>query len=149
MTRGREVSGRDDRDAREHPELDPRATERRPQPPPALLRVRAHVCGDVHSVGTHILSGSDRLRDDITAAEDELRAALAQLCVQILERVDEEGDTVRRPERREHGVVQDEERHDLLRAVDRSAERRVVVDAKIAREQNDVRLHGQRVDTNP
>ena len=84
MARGREVSGRDDRDAREHLELDPRATERRPQPPPALLRVRAHVSGDVHSVGTHILSGSDRLRDDITAAEDELRAALAQLCVQIL-----------------------------------------------------------------
>ena len=148
VARGREVAGRDDRDAGEHLELDPRAPERRPQPPFALLGVRAHVCGDVNCLGTHVLGGSDRLRHDIAAADDELRAALAQPCVQIPERADQEGDAVRRPERCEHGVVQNEERHDLLRAFDRSAERRVVVDAKIAREQNDVRLHGQRVDRN-
>ena len=93
---------------------------------------------DVDRLGTDVRARARTVsRDDVAAADDEPRPALRSGASRSRERVEQEGDAVRRSEGREHGVVQDEERHDPLRPFDGRGERRVVVHAQVAREQND------------
>ncbi len=82
-----------------------------------------------------------RLRDRVAAADDEPGAAGRERAPEIGQRLEQEGDAVRRAEAREHGLVEDEERHDARRAVDGVGERGVVVHAEVAREEDDDRAH--------
>ena len=146
-TRRREVARRHDRDAREDVEPDPGAGERGSQPPLALLCVGADVLAHENRRRGRVESEPDGLPDDVPAPDDECPAPRPQRRVEIAERVEQEGDAVRRPEGGEHRVVEDEQRHDPLRLLGGSGQRRVVLDAKIAGEEDDDgRDHGQRVD---
>ncbi len=73
------------------------------------------------------------LLDDVAAANDECAAAGAQLVVETRQRLGEEREPVRRTE----GRILDEQRHDPLSLASRRGERRLVVDAQVAREQDD------------
>ncbi len=84
---------------------------------------------------------ADRLRDGVPTADDEATASLEQRLPQIGQRVEQEGDPVRRTEAREDMVVEDEERHDVGRVVHRRMKGGVVMDAKVAREEDDGRAH--------
>jgi hypothetical protein len=62
---------------------------------------------------------------------------LLQRGVEVAQRLEQKGDAVGRAERAEDGVVEDEERDDALRAVDRRRERGLVVHAQVPGEQHD------------
>ena len=107
------------------------------QPALALLCVGTDVLADEDGGRIDVERQPDGLADDAAAAHDERSAPQPQRGVEIAERFDQEGDPVRRPERREHGVVEDEQRHDVLRPVDGSGERRLVVQTQVTREEHD------------
>ena len=132
----RQVARRHDRDSRECLELDPALGERRAQPPLALLRVGADVLAHEDRTRIRLEREPDGLADDVPAPDDDCPAPRPQRRAQIAERVEQEGDAVRRSEGREHRIVQDEEGNDPLRPFHGRGERRLVVQAQVAREQH-------------
>ena len=132
---GARSPGGDDRDARECLELDPRAGSAA-QPPLALLRVGADVLAHEDRTRIRLEREPDGLADDVPAPDDDCPAPRPQRRAQIAERVEQEGDAVRRSEGREHRIVQDEKGNDPLRPFHGRGERRLVVQAQVAREQH-------------
>ena len=137
----RDVSRRDDRDPRERLDRDPVLRRRSAQPMLSLLGERAHVLAQVDASRPGLHGETDRLRDGVTAANDEVTTPLDQRVPQVGQRVEEERDPIRRTEAGEDTVVEDEERHDLGRAGHRRMEGGVVVHAEVACEEDDGRAH--------
>jgi hypothetical protein len=83
--------------------------------------------------------GPQTLLDRVTPTQHQVRPARAERVAELCERFQEEGDAVGCAERLEDGVVDDEERHDSLGALDRRRECGVVVHAEISCEEDDHR----------
>ncbi len=133
---GRKVAGRHHRHTRIDLELDTGGREPDAQPPLPLLCVRTHVLADEDGARVRVERESDGLADDVPATDDERSVPGPQRRVEVAERVEQEHDAVRRSEG-EHGVVQDEERHDSLALLDSGGESGVVVQTQITGEQHD------------
>ena len=80
----------------------------------APTRIRAHVLGEEQHRRAHLLGHACDLGGDVTTPHHERAAERFQRRVQIAQRIEEKRDAIRRAERREHGVVEDEQRHDAL-----------------------------------
>ena len=94
-------------------------------------RGRRALAGDAHG-----------LRHRLAAPQHESAATLPQLAVEVPQRAGEEAIAPRARERR----IEHEERHDPLELTHRRAERRVVVDAQVPREEDDGGAHAMRLD---
>ena len=132
-TRRRELAGRDHRHACEHADVEA-AVSQAPLAPPGI---RAHVLGEVDDVAAERRD----LGDDVAAPHDQRAAEGSQRLVEIPERVEQERDAIRRAEGLEDRVVEHEQRQDALALLARCMERRVVVDAEVAREEDDPCAH--------
>ena len=116
-------------------EVEPRESVRAP------ARVRAHVLREVDAVGAGLLCAALDLARDLSAPDDESPPSPRNRPVEVVQRVEEEGDAVRRAEAFEHRVVEDEQRHDVLALRAGRVERGVVVHAQVAREEDDSGRH--------
>lgn len=113
-----------------------------PQPLLTPVRVGADVGRHVHLVGVRLCGDLAHLVDEVTVAHDQAAAPLAQTGVEIAQTVREERQPVRHGEPgRVHGPVPHEQRDDLLGAVEGRGERRMVVQAQVAGEQDDRDAH--------
>lgn len=77
----------------------------------ALLRVGAHVLGDVDGVSPVLEGDPDGLADDVAAPDCEARPERREGAPQVLKRVEQEGDPVRCAEAPRQPLVEHEERH--------------------------------------
>ena len=133
---GYELTRWNDRDPREraHRDAGLLAGPLEPLLPP--VRVPAHVLRDVERVGARVAGDLEGLLHRVPPPDDQPRAALPQGMVEIVKRVEQEGDPVRRPAPSgEEGVVDHEERHHLAAPGGRG-EARVVPNPQIAREED-------------
>ena len=104
-----------------------------PQPLLARLSVGADVGAQMDGFRAGFLDQPRRLRDHVAAPDDQWQA-LPQIC----ERLEQEADAIgRREARLEDRVVEDEERDHRLRRGGCGGQRRVIVRAQVAREQDD------------
>ena len=131
--RWRELARRDHRYACEHANVEAGVS----QAPLASPGIRAHVLGEVDDVAAERRD----LGDNVAAPDDQRATERAQRLVEIPERVEEERDAIRRAERLEDRVVEHEQRQHALALLARCMERRVVVDAEVAREEDDPGAH--------
>jgi hypothetical protein len=89
----------------------------------------------VHGGGFGPLDEAHRRGDHLAAPNDEARSPRLEGVVEIHERVDQERDPVEAGEvAREDLIVEHEDWHDQARFFDGGAQRRIVVNAKVARE---------------
>ena len=120
------------------PELDSIARTRLPEATPAPLCIRARVVPDHDPVGSDHVSDPQRLLDRIAATpEEQVATELPERVAEIGERLRQEGPSARARSAVEERVVEDEERRDHPAVVRRPAERGLVVDAQVAREEDD------------
>ena len=104
-----------------------------PEPLLARLGVGADVGAQMDGFRAGFLDQLRRLRDHVAASDDE-----RQTLPQIRQRLEQEADAIRRREARlEDRVVEDEERDHRLRPGGCCGQRRVIVRAQVAREQDD------------
>ena len=112
------------------------------------LREATHVPGDVNIGGTTLLCDFEHRLDPVTAPNDEMAAAFAQLAVEIVQRLEEEAEPVgRRVGGAEDRVVEHEQRHDLVGISDRAREHGVVPDPEVACQDRDCDRHGGRLES--
>ena len=76
-----------------------------PQPTQSLLGERGHVLAQMDALRPRLPGDADRLRDGVSTADEEATTSLEQRVPQIGQRVEQEGDPVRRTEAREDFVV--------------------------------------------
>ncbi len=139
---GREIAGRNRRDAGQDGQRQPRLGAGGDEAPLARLRVGAHVLAHEDGLRAGLVRDAHRLPHDVTAAHDQQAAAPAQRAIQVGQRIEQECDPVGRAEAREHRAVEHEQRHDALGSGDRGGQRRLVMHAQVAREEHDGRAHG-------
>jgi hypothetical protein len=132
-----ELAGRDDGHAGAEPKLDP--PERVAQPLLAPAGERAHVGAREDGVGAEVAREPRGLGDRVAAVDDEPAAALAQARVEVAERLVEEAGA--HLAAAGEPLLAHEQRHDLVGLARRSGERRLVVDAEVAREEGDRHPH--------
>ena len=106
---------------------------------PALARlcVSARVAADEEGLCADRASEPQRLGDGIAAPDDEVGAPLAERDAQVVERVEQKRDAVRRIEAAQDRVVEDEERHDVCVRPDGLRQRGLIVYAQVACEEDD------------
>ena len=106
------------------------------------MRVLADVVTHEDRLGVDLDRDLHCFRDDVATPQNEPRSPLGERGVEILERVAQERDAIRPGEVALHDpVVEHEERNDPLGLSRGCRESRVIVDAKVAREENDRRPH--------
>ena len=112
------------------------------------LREATDVSGDVDNGGTALRRDFEHRLDPVTAPNDEMAAAFAQLAVEIVQRLEEEAEPVGcRVGGAEDRVVEHEQRHDLAGISDRAHEHGVVPDPEVARQDRDCDRHGGRLES--
>jgi hypothetical protein len=106
------------------------------------VRIAADVLAHEEPLGIALAREAHHLRDDVAAPDDERRAAVAQRAVEVPEALKQEGQPVRRPRAAaDEPIVDHEGRHDAIRVARRRPQRQVVVQAEVAGEEDDRRLH--------
>ncbi len=111
------------------------------QPPLAPLRVGAHVLSDEERVRARLAHDPHGLLDHLALAHEERAAATAQRVVEVGEGVEQERHAVGGAEARQHRAVEHEQRDDAIGDGDGRGECRIVVDAQVAREEDDGGAH--------
>ncbi len=135
------------RDGRHHTVVDGEGAaalrEGGPQPPLPGLREASGPCRDVHRPGARLRDHGPDLLHHVPGPHDQVPAALAQGLVQSRQAVGQEGEAVGRGEPRGvDAVVPHEQRNNLVRLVERGAQRGMVVQPQVGREQHDRDGHG-------
>ena len=135
----RHLSRRNDERAVDEAKIDLRG-----EPPLPGNRIGAHVRAREDGGRSHLAGGTHRFRDDVTNTNIERRAERPERRLEVCKRFEEKGVAVRRPAvaRLPDPLVEHEEREDRLRLLDGPRERGVVVNAEVAREQDDGDAHG-------
>ena len=105
--------------------------------------VLAHVFGHEDGVRAGLDRDAHRLVDHVASTNDETTASLSQGGVEVAEAVEQERDAVRRRTEPKDLLVEHEQRNNTLRAFECAGESDVVVNAQVAREEDD-RPHSQR-----
>ena len=136
---GRELAERGRCDRVLDPELDSLSRARVPEAPPAPLCVCARVVPDHDPVGGDRVSHPQRLLDRIATPKEQVATELPKRVAEIGERFRQEGPPARARSAVEERVVEDEERRDRPAVVRRRAQRGLVVDTQVAREEDDGR----------
>ena len=124
---GREITRRHDRDAGEGAHFDAFPGCGAPEPLEPTLSEAAHVLAHVDALGPARQGHPQRLLDRVATTKDEVRATGAESVAERDERLHEEGDSVGRAERHEDRVVEDEQRHDPVGALEGRRQRGMVV----------------------
>ncbi len=97
----------------------------------------AHVLAQVDALGPVRQGDPQCLLDRVATTEEKVRATGAESVAEHGERLQEEGDPVRRAEAPEDRIVEDEQRDDPVGALQGRRQRGMVVQAEIPGEQDD------------
>jgi len=106
----------------------------------AGLGIGSDVFAHEDRVGVGFARDVEALGHDVASSDDEPASQFAQRSVEVGERFEQEGQPVRGAERAEDRIVEDEQRHDRLGFCG-GDERRMIVDSKIACEEDDCGSH--------
>ena len=118
--------------------LDPRRLEGRAAELSALTAERADLAGEVDGFGIRLLRELDDLPLGLAVADDQARAALAKLGVELGEALQEKlRARTRRVASMKQAIVEAEDRDDALVAVERCAQRGMVADPQVATKPDD------------
>ena len=96
----------------------------------APLREAADVARDVHRPRAGRFGDREHFPDPVAAAEDEVAAARGERAVEVVQRLEQEPESVGRAVWGvEHGVVEDEQGNDVVRSPNGGGEHRIVTQA--------------------